>query len=197
MGGRKRPDAASDEDARSWTRGNDGFDFLGYHFQGGKHWPRKKSLAEAQGHDPRPRHERTSGQSLPCIIADVNRTLARLVRVLPAQQLPHDLPRSRRLDAHASAEHPPQTQQAPRAWPRQRIISRWPNAFFAEHGLLQSGQRPMPRPVNPHGGKTINRRAGCGKSARPVRREGRPKPIGLPYPYQRLCVSTLSALAAC
>ena len=39
-------------------------------------------------------------------------------------------------------------------------------------------------PVNPLGGKTINRRAGCGKSARPVRREGRPNPIGLPYPYR-------------
>ena len=38
-------------------------------------------------------------------------------------------------------------------------------------------------PSNPFEGKTINRRAGCGKPARPVRREGRPKPIGLPYPY--------------
>ena len=34
-----------------------------------------------------------------------------------------------------------------------------------------------------HGGNTINRRAGCGKPARPVRREGRPKSIGLPCPY--------------
>ncbi len=41
----------------------------------------------------------------------------------------------------------------------------------------------MPRPFNPHGGKTINRRAGCGRPARPVRREGRPNSIGLPYPY--------------
>jgi len=39
--------------------------------------------------------------------------------------------------------------------------------------------------VNPLEGKTINRRAGCGKTASPVRREGGPKPIGPPYPYPR------------
>jgi hypothetical protein len=37
--------------------------------------------------------------------------------------------------------------------------------------------------INPLRGNTTNWRAGCGKSASPVRREGRPKPIGLPYPY--------------
>jgi len=41
----------------------------------------------------------------------------------------------------------------------------------------------MAWPVNPLGGNTIDRRAGCGKTARPVRREGGPKPIGPPYPY--------------
>jgi hypothetical protein len=35
-------------------------------------------------------------------------------------------------------------------------------------------RRPMPWPVNPLGGKTINRRAVCGRSACTVRREGRP-----------------------
>ena len=42
----------------------------------------------------------------------------------------------------------------------------------------------MPWSFNPHGGKTINRRAVCGRSARTVRREGGPNPIGPPYPYQ-------------
>jgi len=37
--------------------------------------------------------------------------------------------------------------------------------------------------VNPLRGKTTNWRAGCGRSARPVRREGEPKPMGSPYPY--------------
>ena len=42
---------------------------------------------------------------------------------------------------------------------------------------------PTTRRVTPLGGKTVNGRAGCGKPARPVRREGRPNSIGLPYPY--------------
>ena len=37
--------------------------------------------------------------------------------------------------------------------------------------------------VNPLDGSTINWKAGCGRSARPVWREGRPNSIGLPYPY--------------
>jgi hypothetical protein len=42
----------------------------------------------------------------------------------------------------------------------------------------------MSRPVDPHEGKTINRRAGCGRTARPVRRGAGPKPIGPAYPYK-------------
>src|SRR5207245_3455778 len=47
--------------------------------------------------------------------------------------------------------------------------------------------QPMPWPVNPlegPNGQTISRRAGCGKSARPVRREGELNTISSPYPYQ-------------
>ena len=40
--------------------------------------------------------------------------------------------------------------------------------------------------VNPLEGKTINWRAGCGKTASPVRREGEPNPIGSPYPYNNV-----------
>jgi hypothetical protein len=59
---------------------------------------------------------------------------------------------------------------------------RWPNAFFAEHGLFSLHQ-PMSSSASPLAGKTINRRAGCGRSARPVRREGVANPIAAPYPY--------------
>ena len=48
--------------------------------------------------------------------------------------------------------------------------------------------------VNPLEGKTINRRAGCGKTASPVRREGGPKTIGSPYPYPRQRQKTPSRL---
>src|SRR5262245_32272200 len=38
--------------------------------------------------------------------------------------------------------------------------------------------------ANPQRGKTTNRRAGCGRTACPVRREGGPKPISSSYPYR-------------
>ncbi len=41
--------------------------------------------------------------------------------------------------------------------------------------------------VSPLAGKTTDWRAGCGRSARPVRREGVSKPIDAPYPYHHLC----------
>ncbi len=58
---------------------NDGFDFLGYHFQTTRrgrlvHWPRKKSLAKLKD-TLRAKTKRTNGQSLPLILVDVNRTL--------------------------------------------------------------------------------------------------------------------------
>lgn len=48
-----------------------GFDFLGWHFRGGKKWPRKKSLQKLQER-LRPLTRRTHGQSLGEIIAQVN-----------------------------------------------------------------------------------------------------------------------------
>src|SRR5581483_714806 len=43
----------------------------------------------------------------------------------------------------------------------------------------------MLRPFNPLAGKTINWKAGCRKTARPVWREGEPNSIGSPYPDLR------------
>jgi len=48
-----------------------GFDFLGWHFRGGKKWPRKKSLQKLQER-LRPLTQRTHGRSLGEIIAQVN-----------------------------------------------------------------------------------------------------------------------------
>jgi RNA-directed DNA polymerase len=50
-----------------------GFDFLGYHFERGYRWPRKKSLWKFKDMI-RGKTKRTNGQSLQVIIADVNRT---------------------------------------------------------------------------------------------------------------------------
>lgn len=56
-----------------------GFDFLGYHFLTTRRgnltrWPRKKSLAKLKD-TIRTKTIRTDGRALPCIIADLNRTL--------------------------------------------------------------------------------------------------------------------------
>lgn len=50
------------------------FDFLGYSFRGQKHWPRKKSIQKLK-ETIRQKTPRTSGKSLQCVIADVNRSL--------------------------------------------------------------------------------------------------------------------------
>jgi len=51
-----------------------GFDFLGYHFEGGTRWPRKKSLKKLKD-TIRSKTGRSNGKSLTAITADVNRTL--------------------------------------------------------------------------------------------------------------------------
>ena len=52
----------------------DGFDFLGYHFEAGKRWPRSKSRKKFRDMI-RAKTKRTSGHSMTQIIEDVNRTL--------------------------------------------------------------------------------------------------------------------------
>jgi RNA-directed DNA polymerase len=52
----------------------DGFDFLGYHFEAGKRWPRSKSRKKFRD-TIRAKTRRTSGHSMTQIIVDVNRTL--------------------------------------------------------------------------------------------------------------------------
>lgn len=51
-----------------------GFDFLGYHFERGTRWPRKKSLKKLKD-TIRTQTGRSNGNSLPAITAEINRTL--------------------------------------------------------------------------------------------------------------------------
>jgi RNA-directed DNA polymerase len=111
----------------------DGFDFLGYHFRGTKHWPRDKSLAKLKD-AIRAKTKRTNGDSLPKIIASLNRTLRGwfayfqhsrpwIFRVLDSwirHRLRSILRKRSKRRGHG----------------RGMDNRRWPNAFFAKHGLF-------------------------------------------------------------
>jgi RNA-directed DNA polymerase len=109
------------------------FDFLGYHFERGQRWPRRKSLDKLR-HMIRARTRRTSGESLPVVIEHLNRTLAGWFE-------------------YFKHSHRPTFEQQDK-WVRMRLRSllrrrsgragrqqgsdhlRWPNAFFARQGLF-------------------------------------------------------------
>lgn len=110
-----------------------GFEFLGYHFELGKRWPRRKS--EKKLRDAiRDKTRRRNGHSLFAIILDVNRTLRGWFEYFK----------------HCH----PFTFRVLDSWIRMRLRSilrvrlglrgrgrgadhqRWPNAFFAEQGLF-------------------------------------------------------------
>jgi len=115
------------------TSRGDGFEFLGYRFQHGRHWPTRRSLLRLKD-AIRAKTRRTHGHSLRVIIADVNRTTRGWF-----EYYKHCRPtRFAKLDA----------------WIRMRLRSilrrrhhgrgrgrgsdhqRWPNAYFAECGLF-------------------------------------------------------------
>jgi RNA-directed DNA polymerase len=147
-----------------------GFDFLGYHFERGLRWPSKKSLRKIQD-KIRAKTRRTDGHSLQRILSEmvpvqrgwfeyfkhshwsIFEKLDKWIRMRLRSILRH---RHKRKGRSRGLDH-----------------NRWPNAFFAEQGLF-SFTAAYAQAVNPLGGKTTNRRAGCGRSARPVRREGGP-----------------------
>lgn len=110
-----------------------GFDFLGYHFQNGKKWPSDKSVKKLRD-SIRPKTKRCNGKCLRAIIDDVNKTTRGWFEYFKHGR-PHQF---KRLDG----------------WIRMRLRSilrrrrkrkgrgrgadhqRWPNAYFAEHGLF-------------------------------------------------------------
>lgn len=113
--------------------GPGGFDFLGYHFERGRKWPRKRSVKKLRDR-LRPRLKRTSGESLRSVVEGINPTLRGWFEYFK---------HSRRW-VHAQLD----------GWVRMRLRSilrsrrggrgrgrgrdhqRWPNAYFAELGLF-------------------------------------------------------------
>jgi RNA-directed DNA polymerase len=110
-----------------------GFDFLGYHFERGMHWPRTKSLQKLKDR-LRAKTRRTNGQSLAVIIADVNRSVQGWFgyfqhshrTAFPA------LDQWIRMRLRSILR----TRAGRRGRGRGRDHQRWPNAFFAAHGLF-------------------------------------------------------------
>jgi RNA-directed DNA polymerase len=112
----------------------EGFDFLGWHFRGGKKWPRQKSLQKLQ-EKLRPLTRRTNGRSLGEIIAKANPIL-------------------RGWHGYFRESHPTGL-NGPDGWLRRRRRAmlrkrekrpgyglseadsrRWPNRWFAAQGLI-------------------------------------------------------------
>lgn len=110
-----------------------GFDFLGYHFERGMKWPRKKSLKKMQD-SIRGKTRRCNGNSISEIIEDINLTL---------------------IGWFAYFKHSHRTTfPVLDSWIRMRLRSilrkrhgghgrgrgsdhqQWPNAYFAKHGLF-------------------------------------------------------------
>ena len=113
----------------------EGFDFLGYHFEAGQRWPREKSLGKFKD-AVRAKTKRTTGRSLTMVIMNLNPTLRgwfdyfkhsrkRTFGTLDGwirRRLRSLLRKQQRLRGIAKVRGADQT--------------RWPNAFFADHGLF-------------------------------------------------------------
>jgi RNA-directed DNA polymerase len=113
----------------------DGFEFLGYRFEAGQRWPRAKSLTKFKD-TIRAKTKRTTGRSLAMVIDNLNPTLrgwfgyfqhsrARTFGTLDGwirRRLRSLLRKQQKRRGIADVRGADQT--------------RWPNRFFAEHGLF-------------------------------------------------------------
>lgn len=113
----------------------EGFDFLGYHFEAGQKWPREKSLTKFKD-AVRAKTRRTTGRSLAMVIDSLNPTLRGWFEYFKhsrektfgtldgwiRRRLRSLLRKQQKLKGIAKVHGADQT--------------RWPNAFFAEHGLF-------------------------------------------------------------
>lgn len=129
---RLHPDKTHVGDCRQ--RG-EGFEFLGYRFEAGHRFVRKKSLDRFKD-SIRAKTRRTRGQSLKVIVADLNRLLrgwfAYFKHAHPYTFKPLDQLTRRRLRAVLHR----QTFRRSGMGLTARDHQRWPNAYFAEAGLL-------------------------------------------------------------
>jgi len=110
-----------------------GFDFLGYHFERGMKWPRKKSRDKFK-ETIRVKTRRTNGHSLQAIITDVNRTTKGWFEYFKHSHKTTFpvLDSWVRMRIRSILRKRRGLRGRGRGWDHQR----WPNAFFSEQGLF-------------------------------------------------------------
>ena len=109
-----------------------GFDFLGYHFERGYRWPRKKSLEKLK-ETMRQKTARTNGQSLPKLITSVNRTLVGWFEYFQHSHWTTFAPIDKWIRMRLRSILRRRSRRRGRG--RGKDHQRWPNAYFAAHGL--------------------------------------------------------------
>jgi len=111
----------------------EGFDFLGYHFKRHYRWPREKSRKKLKD-TLRRKTKRTNGHSLEYIIRDVNTTLRGWFGYFKHSHKTTFI----RLDrwTRGRLRSILRKRRKRRGRGRGRDHQRWPNAYFADHGLF-------------------------------------------------------------
>jgi len=121
-----------------------GYDFLGYHFERGYRWPRRKSVAKLKA-TIRSKTRRTHGHSLRTTIRTVNQTLTGWFGYFKHSHKTAFPPLDKWIRMRLRSILRQQRKRKGRARGTDNV--RWPNAFFAAQGLFslsaaraQSGQ---------------------------------------------------------
>jgi RNA-directed DNA polymerase len=112
----------------------EGFDFLGYRFEAGRRLVRKKSLTRLKD-TIREKTKRTRGDSLECVIADLNRTLRGWFGYFKHAS-PHIFIRIDKMIRRRLRSFLRKQEKRPGFGRCREDQQRWPNAFFAQAGLL-------------------------------------------------------------
>jgi RNA-directed DNA polymerase len=119
-------------------RKKEGFDFLGYHFEQGLRWPRKKSLKKLKD-TIRAKTKRNNGRSLQAIIADVNRTTKGWIEYFKHSHWTTFRPLDQWIRMRLRSILKRRNRRRGRAKTK-RDHQRWPIAYFAEQGLFSLDQ---------------------------------------------------------
>jgi RNA-directed DNA polymerase len=112
----------------------EGFDFLGYRFEAGRRWVRKKSYNRFKD-KIREKTRRTCGQSLACVIAELNPMLRGWFEYFKHAH-PYIFRRADQMIRRRLRAILRKQEKRPGAGICRADHQRWSNAFFAEAGLL-------------------------------------------------------------